>query len=126
MTNGEPGVLAAVDDLFFWTKIEAAARHAGVSVEQATSAAQIQRSLNLAVPGLIIIDLNSVVCEPLETIRKIRSQPDLKTVFLVGFLSHVQTELGRAALEAGCDRVMPRSRFSATLPDILRMRSCPG
>jgi CheY-like chemotaxis protein len=126
MATGEPGVLVAVDDLFFWAKIESAARHAGVRVEQALSAIQIQERLKRAVPGLIILDLNSVACEPLDTIRKIKSHPGLKNVLLVGFLSHVQIELEQAALEAGCDRVLPRSRFSATLPAILQMGSCGG
>jgi hypothetical protein len=37
----------------------------------------------------------------------------------VGFLSHVQTELAELARAAGCQDVMPRSKFTAELAQIL-------
>jgi hypothetical protein len=37
----------------------------------------------------------------------------------VGFLSHVQTELAEKALAAGCQEVLPRSKFTADLAEIL-------
>ena len=39
---------------------------------------------------------------------------------VIAFGAHVQTELLEEARNAGCDDVMPRSKFSATLPEILR------
>jgi len=42
---------------------------------------------------------------------------------LLGFLSHVQVDLQRAAIAAGCDEVMPRSAFSANLNQILSRES---
>jgi hypothetical protein len=49
--------------------------------------------------------------------QKLRSvQPSLK---VIGFLSHVQTSLAERAKSAGFDEVMPRSKFSANLPEIL-------
>jgi hypothetical protein len=44
----------------------------------------------------------------------------LKETAVLGFLSHVQHDLKAAAAEAGCDRILPRSAFTAELPDILR------
>ncbi len=38
---------------------------------------------------------------------------------VVGFASHVDTELVAAARAAGCQEVLPRSRFFATLPALL-------
>jgi hypothetical protein len=43
----------------------------------------------------------------------------LRAVPLLGFFSHVQTELQQRAKEAGFDRVMPRSAFSKNLAEIL-------
>jgi hypothetical protein len=37
----------------------------------------------------------------------------------VGFASHVDRELMEAALAAGCEQVLPRSRFFATLSELL-------
>ncbi len=114
-------VLVAVDDLFFWTKIETAARHAGIHLEHAADAVQVEESLGRISPDLIIMDLNSGPCDSLNTIRKMKSRPELSSIPIVGFLSHVQIELERAAREAGCDRVLPRSRFSANLAAILQI-----
>jgi len=114
-------VLAAVDDLFFWTKIEAAARHLGVRLQHATDAAQFEEKLATEVPDLIILDLNSEACAPMAVLRRVKSDQKLKAIPVVGFLSHVQVELAQSAIAAGCDRVLPRSKFSATLPEILRL-----
>jgi len=38
---------------------------------------------------------------------------------IVGFLSHVQTDLAEKARAAGCTEVLPRSQFTAKLADIL-------
>jgi hypothetical protein len=38
---------------------------------------------------------------------------------VIAFGAHVQADRLRSAREAGCDEVMPRSKFSATLPEIL-------
>jgi len=43
----------------------------------------------------------------------------LSAVPLLGFFSHVQTELQQAAKAAGFDRVMPRSAFTKQLSEIL-------
>ena len=39
---------------------------------------------------------------------------------MIAFGSHVATDRLDEARTAGCDDVMPRSRFSGQLPDILR------
>ncbi|MBV9211197.1 MAG: hypothetical protein JOZ52_11235, partial [Acidobacteria bacterium] len=44
---------------------------------------------------------------------------ETKTIPLVGFFSHVQTELQRRGAQAGYDRILPRSAFSKNLPQIL-------
>jgi hypothetical protein len=40
-------------------------------------------------------------------------------VQVMGFLSHVQTDLAAAAHEAGCDFVLARSAFAQQLPQLL-------
>ena len=70
-------------------------------------------------PSLIIFDLNNLNAKPLQTIPKLKKQLKKETAIL-GFVSHVQGELKLKALEAGCDSVLPRSAFSANLPQLLR------
>jgi DNA-binding NarL/FixJ family response regulator len=67
-------------------------------------------------PKLVIVDLNAR-SQPLLTIEKLRQVR--KDIRVVGFLSHVQTELAAQAQAAGCDEVLPRSSFTQNLAAIL-------
>lgn len=110
-------VLAVVNDLFFSAKISETAKHTGAAVVFATNAADAIAKAGDA--GLIVIDLNFSGIAPLELIRQLKSDPVLRGIRLVGFLSHVQVDLMHQAEAAGCDGVMPRSAFSKNLADIL-------
>ena len=112
-------ILAAVDDLFFAVKLESTARNAGVNLVITRTAEEAIEELENRVPDLVILDLNSAACRPLELIRHIRADERLERVPALGFYSHVQAELEHGARAAGCDVVMPRSRFSSRLADIL-------
>jgi hypothetical protein len=51
--------------------------------------------------------------------RELKSDEQLRSIPLIGFFSHVETELQRSAQAAGFDRVMPRSAFTSNLAEIL-------
>ena|SRR5438093_1719249 len=116
-------ILVLVDDLFFSAKIGATAHSCGVPVEFVkTKDALIERARSHP-PGLIIVDLNGASTQPLETIRDLKSDPELRSTTVLAFLSHVQTGLKQKALATGCDTVIPRSLFSQRLAEILREHS---
>jgi len=112
-------VLAVVEDLFFTVKINEAAKRAGLSVAFVKSErdALDQAAEN---PALIILDLNFAGVEPVQLIQKLKADPALQKISLLGYVSHVQGELKQAAQEAGCDMVLARSAFSQNLPQILK------
>ena len=112
-------VLIAVDDLFFASKITETARTLGISLLFARTQDEVIARALSEKPALLIIDLNSARCNPIETIGQIKEDPDLRHIPIVGFLSHVQADLKVKASMAGCDRVLPRSVFAAHLPKIL-------
>ena len=70
-------------------------------------------------PGLIVVDLHNQKIDPVALARELKADDELRGVKLLGFFSHVQTELQRNALAAGFDRVIPRSMFARDLPQIL-------
>ena len=118
-TTEKKKVLAVLEDLFFTVKINESAKRAGLPVEFAKSE---QDALDRAKtnPALIILDLNYGGVEPLNLIRKLKSEPDTKSVALLGYVSHVQGELKQQAQEAGCNMVLARSAFSQNLQQILK------
>jgi len=108
-------VVALMDDLFFQMKVAETAKHLGVELKVATTNDAFL-SLLEPLPKLVIVDLNAR-SQPVQAIEKLRTQQ--KTLRVVGFLSHVQLDLAAQAQAAGCDEVMPRSRFTQNLATIL-------
>jgi CheY-like chemotaxis protein len=112
-------VIAIVDDLFFASKIRGTAEQVGARVQFSRSIADAVAKARDEAPALIIADLNAGSCDVLDLARALKSDDGLSSVPLLGFFSHIQTELQQAAIEAGYDRVMPRSAFTKNLGQIL-------
>lgn len=108
-------VVALMDDLFFQMKVAETAKHLGVELKVAANADALLALLEPA-PKVVIVDLNARG-QPIEAIRRVRAEKG--GMPLIGFLSHVQTELAAQARAAGCDEVMPRSKFTQNLSAIL-------
>lgn len=112
-------IVAAVDDLLFAAKISQTARNTGVDVIISRSLADAIRHARKHSLRLMIVDLNSVRCEPISLLTLMKKDDELRSVPTLGFASHVRTDLFEAAKDAGCDRVLARSAFSEQLPLIL-------
>ena len=112
-------VIAVVDDLFFASKIRGTAEELGVSARFARSVELMLEAAHRDRPSLIICDLHSQKVDPMELARHLKADEELRSIPLVGFFSHVQSELQRQAEAAGFDQVMPRSAFAKNLGEIL-------
>jgi CheY-like chemotaxis protein len=119
-------VIALVDDLFFRARIAEVARHTGVEFMAVGTGKELLEKVggvpgdanaNESLPALIILDLN-VRGGALEALRDLKAAGN--QIPVIAFLSHVQTELAERARAAGCQDVMPRSKFTQNLAAILR------
>lgn len=110
-------VIALMDDLFFQMKLAETAKQLGVEVKVAANGEALM-GLMASEPKLVIVDLNAR-SQPIQTIERLRLA--WKDIRVVGFLSHVQTDLAAQAQAAGCDEVLPRSSFTQSLSTILSM-----
>ncbi len=118
-----------IEDLFFFAKINEAARKLGIKVafvkNDPETLAKIIEGPEEERPSLIVFDLNNAAAKPMTLIPKIKSKLKRGTS-VIGFLSHLQGDLKAKAVEAGCDMVMPRSAFSQNLPTLLRRHGLDG
>lgn len=112
-------IIAVVDDMLFVSKIRAVADAAGIQIAFPRSREVLLEKAREAKPQLILVDLHNQKVDAVALARDLKSDERLREVPLVGFFSHVETELKRNALEAGFDQVLPRSAFSRDLPNIL-------
>jgi DNA-binding NarL/FixJ family response regulator len=110
-------VVTIVDDLIFREKIAAVAAHLDVPLMPSTTLDVALAGLAGAMHPLVLVDLNLSTADPIEAIRAIRQAAPAASI--VGFCSHIQTDLQARAREAGCSVVWPRSVFVQRLPAIL-------
>ena len=106
-------VIAVVDDMFFASKIRAVAEAVGTEISFPRSKEALMQKVRETKPRLVIVDLHNQKIDPNELAQ------ELTGIRLLGFFSHVQSELQRNAIAAGFDQVIPRSVFARDLPKIL-------
>lgn len=125
MTNeiGIRIVIAAVDDMFFASKIKATAKALGMVVSFPRTLAALISQADDEFPDLIVADLHNARLDPIELANQLKSNDRLRSVRLLGFFSHVNVDLQQQAIEAGYDEVLPRSLFARDLASILAGKS---
>lgn len=102
--------LVLSDDLIFMSRISATAQAAGLAVRQARTPAELVALARQFAPAGVILDLQNPGLDLPALLAELRAicAPMPR---VVGYGSHVEAELLRAAREAGCDPVLPRSKF---------------
>lgn len=111
-------VVAVVSDLIFRSKVDATARAAGVEAVTCTRAADAMKALASDAVDLLLVDMTLPGNEAAAAIAAgTTAQPRPR---IVAFCSHVEESQAAAARQAGADRVLARSAFSAQLADLLR------
>lgn len=139
--------IALIDDLFFLAKVRETAKQAGVTLETATTGEQLVKAAEASPGAVILVDLNAKQ-GALEAVQRLcnangpafakatagteepatENRPayaenpatEGRPRRIIAFLSHVQTDLAERARAAGCAEVMPRSKFTQNLAEILR------
>jgi CheY-like chemotaxis protein len=116
--------IALIDDLFFLAKVHETAKHTGVTLETAATGEQLLKAAAASPAALILVDLNAKqgALDAVEHLCAANGASDgqAKPRRVIAFLSHVQTDLAERARSAGCQDVMPRSKFTQNLAEILR------
>ena len=112
-------IIAVVDDMFFASKIRAVAEAVGAEISFPRSREALVQQARKTKPQLIVVDLHNQKIDSNVLANDLKSDEELRDIRLLGFFSHVQTELQRNAMAAGFDQVIPRSVFARDLPQIL-------
>lgn len=117
-------VVALVTDLIFATKIKSTADATGVPVSVVRSLDALRQAAgDTGGARLAIIDLGAAGVDTIEAIRAVKATA--LATRAIAYASHVETALMQQASDAGADLVLPRSKFSADLPELLRKYSQP-
>lgn len=117
-------VAAVVSDLIFSTKIVGTGRALGIEVQSVTTPEALGEVLAGGGVRLVIVDMSlpgDIAVLSLQRAAAHRTAPET-----LAFYSHVQAELVESAKAAGATMTMPRSKFSAELPKILKNSRPPA
>jgi CheY-like chemotaxis protein len=106
------------DDLIFTSRIIGTAQGFDLTVKPVRSAEALRVLAQQQSPRCVIVDLSNPGLKIAELIQELR-QTCSPVPRVVAYGSHVDTATLRAAREAGCDIVLPRSKFVEELPHAL-------
>jgi CheY-like chemotaxis protein len=115
-------IVAHVEDLMFRAKIDSAGRNLNIPVEFVAKVGDLLRAC-VNEPAAVFVELTDAA---LPAIAKLKKNPKTRSVPVVGFLSHMDKKLAEEARQQGADRVLPRSQFSETLPELILEFTSPG
>jgi len=111
-----PDALLISRDLFFASKITGTAAALGFRVVVDGNVTEVLAKAAASSYRCLILDLTT---PDLRVSDVLAALPAANRPTVIAFGPHVQTARLNEAREAGCDDVFPRSKFSASLPDIL-------
>ena len=106
--------------MFFAAKIRATAEALDVRIRFFRRLEDLLAAALEETPRLILVDLHNEKIDPMALARELKSNESLPAIPLLGFFSHVQSDLQREAVAAGYDKVIPRSVFARDLPDLIK------
>jgi CheY-like chemotaxis protein len=115
-----PPALLLSDDLMFVSRISGTARDLGLAVKAARSTEALVRLARQQAPRCVIVDLSNPGLDLASLLGQL-GEIGAPMPRVVAYGSHVDAETLRRAREAGCDPVLPRSKFVEELP-----RALPG
>ena len=104
---------AAVTDLFFIARITESARFVEAKVIFTGNFEELTNRIEFEKPDGLLVDLNGFLTA--DQLREIKSKYDIR---IIGYLSHVQTEMRKLAEEV-CDEVLSQGEFTKNMAQLL-------
>src|SRR5262245_57957431 len=121
--DGSRTALLVSRDLFFTSRVTGTADLLGIKIQVAADAQTATERLAAAPFGCVFIGLADAGLDVAAFFAQLPSDAHPP---VIAFGSHVATARLQAARDAGCDQVLPRSRFSAELSDLLKKYCGPA
>jgi CheY-like chemotaxis protein len=118
-------VLALVSDLMMRSQLSGAASRAGVQLAIAGSETGLLQAAEASRPRLVILDLSHPRLDAASFVPRVRELVG-KEGAILAFGPHVHKGLLEAASAAGCDTVISRGQFHASMESILANSAGPA
>lgn len=110
-------IVAAIHDLMFSSKVNAAAK--GMPISWLPRGSAVAEHVAKEKPDVLLIDLGAPALRAVEAIRAIKAAPETRGVVVIGYIGHEQVDVIEAAKAAGAEHVMSKGEFARRLPELL-------
>ncbi len=117
-------ILLLIPDLFFSVRVADTVRALGHEPRDVSNAAALVAVARQGAAGIIIDTQEGSNWQA--AVRQIKGDPQTATIPILAFGSHVEVALQRAAVEAGCDRLVTRGKLMRELPALLQQLLTPA
>ncbi len=127
--NPMPGetILIVEDDRISQKMVRDALRAEGYKTQEVDSGEAALRKVAEHPPDLIVMDIRLAGMDGLETIRRLKADPQTAAIPVVAVTAHAMPEDESMIREAGCDAYMPKPiRFSSLMSLVKNLLSGAG
>ena len=114
-----PTILVAVTDIFFYTKVRDALRPQGYTLERIRSQDEVAGKTASASPAALILNMNDLAIDAFTALETLRSDPALRSLPILAFANHEETDTWRRAKELGVTKIVSRNEFSARTRELV-------
>jgi CheY-like chemotaxis protein len=117
-------IILLIPDLFFSVRVADTARMLGYDPREVGDAAALLAVARQGATGIILDTQERSDWQA--AVRQLKADPQTAAIPILAFGSHVDVALQRAAVEAGCDRLVTRGKLMQELPDLLQQLFTPS
>lgn len=114
-----PTILVAVTDIFFYTKVRDALRPQGYTLERIRSQDEVAGKTASASPAALILNMNDLAIDAFTALETLRADPALRSLPILAFANHEETDTWRRAKELGVTKIVSRNEFSARTRELV-------
>lgn len=112
-------ILVAVTDIFFYTKVRDALRPQGYTLERIRSQDEVAGKTASASPAALILNMNDLAIDAFTALETLRADPALRSLPILAFANHEETDTWRRAKELGVTKIVSRNEFSARTRELV-------
>lgn len=112
-------ILAAVNDIFFYTKLRDALKQQGYHLERARAQQEVSDKAAALLPAAVIMDMNDPSLDALKALEAIRADARFKELPVLAFANHEEVGTWQEAKRLGVTRIVSRNEFSSRTRDLV-------
>jgi CheY-like chemotaxis protein len=113
-------ILAAVNDIFFYTKLRDALKPHGYQLERARSQQDVSDKIAAIHPAAFVLDMNDPALDGLKALEAIKADARFNNLPVLAFANHEEVGTWQQAKRLGVSKIVSRNEFSARTRDLLR------